>query len=229
MILVKDRVSHRVVRPLDAWATIQTGASTKRSIPVTITGEGGILLYMSEDETRDLPVGELQYDVVATVRRRTALAGGGWTSKTIPVATGILTVSDLNLVSSTGDSDYMEIRFKRGEDYRTSFSWTDANGALLTVVDAYMQAKNEHDHTVVDLRWFSSKPTESIVLALPATQRGYLAPYPEESLELHISDANSVPSGTYQFDLFVKGVEGDWVFLAGGALVVESSVSSRPT
>ena len=230
LVIVKDKRTHRIVKPLDAWATIQVSATVKKSIPLYITSEGGIMLYLTEEDTVDLPVGDLPYDVVAVINRRSALAGGGWTSVTVPVAAGILSVSAGDFVSSLQENDFMELRFKKGADYRISVSWRDSVGNLLAVNSAYMQAKNSTGATVVDLRWFSATPTESVIVAQPATQRGYLAPYSGESLELHISDKNSVPAGTYTFDLFAQGTSStDWVFLAGGNLVVEATVSANPT
>lgn len=217
LVVIKNRRTRRILKVEEARCMVQAGA-TKINIPVTITNEGGIMLRLEPDATWDLPNGELAFDVAAPVR-------GYW----MTVAQGTITVSTLDTVTPSGDAQDMEIRFKRGEDYRNSFAWSDTEGVIQTVTDAYMQAKDSTGTTVIDLRWFATKPNEAAVLALPAIQRGYLAPYPEESLELHISDANSVPAGTYSFDLFVKGVEGDWVFLAGGTIVVEASVSSRPT
>lgn len=228
LIVVKDRLTHRTMKTLDAWATVQTG-TTKRNIPVSIIPDGSIMLQLSADETLDLPDGELNFDVVAVVQRRSALAGGGWTSVTTPVASGTITVSTPSLVSTLKEAQVLEIRFKKGEDYRNSFTWTSSDGSVLQVVDAYMQAKNtETDTVVIDLRWFATKPSESTILGLPGAQRGYLAPFEGESLELHISDMNTVPAGSYPFDLFVKGESGDWTPLSEGFVVVEPSVSSKP-
>lgn len=228
LIVVKDRYTHRVIKAQDAWATLQTGSS-KKNIPVTIVSDGSIMLYFSAEETLDLPEGELNFDVVAVVQRRSALAGGGWTSVTTPVASGTITVSSPGLVSPLQEAQVLEIRFKKGEDYRNTFTWTSSDGSVLSVVDAYMQAKDTTTNTtVIDLRWYASTPLEATVIALPGAQRGYLAPYTGESLELHISDMNTVPAGTYPFDLFVKGASGDWTRLSEGYVVVEASVSSKP-
>lgn len=216
LVVVKNRRTRRVLKVESAQCYVQAGAS-KISIPVTITAEGGIMLRLEPDATFDLPEGELRFDIVAPVRDYQQV-----------VAQGTITVSALDTITPLGDAQVMEIRFKRGEDYRTSFSWTDSEGALLSVSNAYMQAKNASGTTVIDLRWFATAPNEAAILALPATQRGYLAPYSGESLEMHISELNSVSAGTYPFDLFVQGNDGDWVFLAGGTVVVEASVSSRP-
>lgn len=229
LVLVKDRRTHKVLMPTDAWATIKTSNNTKKSIPLYITTEGGIMLYLSAEETRELPEGELPYDVVAVLTQRSALAGGGWTSITTPVATGTITVTSVDLASSLGDSTYMEITAKKGADFRLTLSWLDSDGAVLTVTDAYMQAKTSAGVTVVDLRWFATTPDEATILAQTGPRRGYLAPFEGESLELHISDMNTVTPGTYPYDIFVKGsVNDDWVFLTGGNLIVESTISEKP-
>jgi hypothetical protein len=92
-----------------------------------------------------------------------------------------------------------------------------------------MQAKNGSGTTMVDLRWFSSVPSEATIAALPASRRGYLAPAAGATLELHISDTNTVAAGSYSFDLFVQDSAGDWDCLASGTLVVEASISAPPT
>ena len=100
LVVVKDRVTRRVVKPVQAWATVQTSPLLKADINVTITGEGSLMLYLDATETAALPLGELPYDVVAIVNRRSAIAGGGWTTITTPVASGVIVVSDEDLVSS---------------------------------------------------------------------------------------------------------------------------------
>ena len=76
------------------------------------------MMYLTAEETRELPEGDLPYDVVAVVPQRSALAGGGWTDITLPVAAGTINVTSVDLVSSLGDSTYMEITMKKGEDFR---------------------------------------------------------------------------------------------------------------
>lgn len=189
-------------------------------IPVSISREGGILLSMEPSQTLDFVAGVCNFDIIG-------LFDGYW----LPVAKGTIAVSDLNFISPLEDAQQMEIRFKKGEDYRNSFAWTDDNDSLITVTDAYMQAKDADGNTVIDLRWYAAKPTEETITGLAGARRGYLAPYANETLELHISETNTVPAGTYPFDLFVKvaGNDGDWKFLAGGTVVVEASVSVKPT
>lgn len=122
----------------------------------------------------------------------------------------------------------MEIRFKKGQDYRLVFAWKDNSGDLIGIQDAYMQAKNGDGSYALDIRWFNTAPSESTILNLPGSQRGYLAPIEDASIELHISDANTIAAGVYKYDIFVQEEGDDWVCLAGGALVVEESVSTRP-
>lgn len=99
LVVVKDRKTRRVVRPIEAWGTIKTGDNTTVAINVDITGEGSLMMSLDETETAALPLGELKFDVVATVNRRSALADGGWRHITTPVVAGTITVSDPDLVS----------------------------------------------------------------------------------------------------------------------------------
>lgn len=122
----------------------------------------------------------------------------------------------------------MELRMKQHEDFRKTFTWKDKNGTLQAVTNAYLQAKNTAGTTVLDLRWYSSTPSENTVVALPAAQRGYLAPKASVTLEMHISDKNSIPAGTHNFDLFVQDSAGDWERLAAGTISVDASVSTNP-
>lgn len=206
------------MRPADCRAYIQTGTSSKFEITTSITKEGGISLNLTGEETQDLPEGDLLYDVFATVD-----------GVQQPVAKGTLSVSGLDNITPLEDTQAMEIRYKQYTDYRRTFTWKDADGDVLTIQSAFMQAKNGTGTTMVDLRWFSSVPSESTISALPANRRGYLAPATGATLELHISDKNNVAAGTYSFDLFVQDSAGDWDCLASGTLVVEASISSPPT
>jgi hypothetical protein len=99
----------------------------------------------------------------------------------------------------------------------------------VTVQDAFMQAKDSDGANVLDLRWYATKPSEETVVALTGNRRGYIAPIAGATLELHVSDKNTVPAGIYPFDLFVKDSAGDWDCLASGTVVVEASVSVPPT
>lgn len=214
--MVKNRRTHRVVQVSQARCMVDLG-STKKSIPCEIVTGGGVYLRVEPSETLDFPVGEYPIDVVAPVRDYWQV-----------VAQGTLSVVGLDNVTPLQDGQQMEIRFKKGEDYRNTFSWFDSDGNVITVTDAYMQAKDSLGSTVLDLRWYATAPDEATIGGLTANRRGYLAPYTGETLELHISELNSIAAGTYDFDLFVKGSSGDWKFLSGGTVVVESSVSTRP-
>lgn len=230
LVVVKDRKTHRVVRPIEAWGAVKTGTNMTFPLNVEITGEGSLMLYLTEQETANLPLGELQFDVVATVNRRSALASGGWRHITTPVVAGTITVSDSGLVSDPALGAIMNvpIKFAKGEDYYTSLIWKDGDDNVLTVTDAYMQAKNDAGTTVLDIRWYQTPPNESAISALPGERRGYLTVLNDNSLELHISDLNSIPAGTYSYDLFVQGAANQWTRLVRGSVIIDPSVSVRP-
>jgi hypothetical protein len=219
LIIVKDRASHRVTKPTDASAYIKTGDITKTQITTEVTKENGIRLSLTAEETQDLPLGDLTYDVLATINGIQR-----------PVSKGIITVSALDSITPLEDTQDMEIRYKQYTDYRRTFTWKDAAGSVLTVQSAFMQAKTTSGTTVVDLRWYSSTPSEATVIALsPASKRGYLAPATGATLEMHISNANNVAAGSYKYDLFVQDAAGDWDCIVSGTLVVEEAVSTPPT
>jgi hypothetical protein len=217
ILIIKDRRTHWLFRPTDARAYIKTGDLTVAEITCTITTENGIKLSLTGEETQDLPLGDLQYDVLATVN-----------DVQQKITQGTINVSALDNITPLEDALAMEIRFKKYTDFRQAYTWKDSEGSVLSVTDAFMQAKNASGTTVIDLRWFSSIPDEATILALPAARRGYIAPKTGYTLELHISDANSVPSGSYAFDLFVKDSAGDWSSISQGQVVVESSTSVPP-
>jgi hypothetical protein len=223
LIAVKNKANHRRVKLSEPSAFIQVSSSHKKQITTTITTEGIIRLSLAKDETLDLPAGTYDYDVWANV----------YTNNTNyeykPVARGTIGVVNYDNVTPLEDTDFMEIRYKQRTDYRRTFTWKDADGVLIAVTDAFMQAKNSAGTTVIDLRWYNPAPNESTVIALtPASKRGYLAPASGGTLEMHISDKNDVAAGTYTFDLFVKDSAGDWDCLVQGALVVEAAISAPP-
>ena len=218
LIIVKDRRTHHLQRPTDARAYIKTGDITIAEITITLTTENGILLSLTAEETQDLPLGELDYDVLATV--------GGIQQ---PVSKGTISVSALDNITPLEDTQAMEIRYKQYTDYRRTFTWKDADGVVISVQSAFMQAKTATGTTVVDLRWYSTTPSENTVIALtPASKRGYLAPKTGATLELHISNTNNVAAGSYSYDLFVQDTAGDWDCLSSGTLIVEPAVSAPP-
>lgn len=224
LVIIKDRRSHRVVTPSAARAYIQTSTTSVMEVTTTVTGENGVKLSLTADQTKDLPTGELAYDVFATCR----LYGADIEKQ---VSKGLVNVSSTDRVTPEEDSKALELRYTQKTDFYRTFTWKDGDGAVQTVAGAYMQAKDASGNTVVDLRWYSSKPSEATVIALsPANTRGYLIAGEEldTTLDLHISDKNDVAAGTYSYDLFVQDSAGDWDVLAAGSLVVEAATSSNP-
>lgn len=218
LIILKDNYTHRVLKPTDASAFVKTGDTSKMELTTAITKENGILLSLTGEETQDLPIGDLVYDVLATI--------GGIQR---PVSRGTITVTALDTVTPLEEAQSMELRYKQRTDFRRTFTWKDAQGDIVSVTSAYMQAKNTSGATVLDLRWFASVPTEATIVALPADQRGYIAPATGATLEVHISNANTIAAGTYTYDLFVQNsVSGDWDVMVSGNLVVEPSISTPP-
>ena len=228
LIIVRDRVTHRIMKPTKAWGSIKTSTTGRTFFSTAITAEGGVLITLNSEETYDLPAGSLEFDVIATVPRVYPYAGTA-TEVTQPIAKGTITVEDLNNITPMEDTQAMEIRFKQRVDFRRTFTWRDSTDTIISVQNAYMQAKDSTGATVLDLRWYSTKPSEETVVALTANRRGYLAPIAGGTLEMHVSDKNTVPAGAYPFDMFVQDSAGDWDCLASGTVVVEASVSTYPT
>ena len=218
LLILKDRRTHSMLKPTDCRSFIKTGDLAKMEITTAITRENGIMLSLTAEETQDLPLGDLQYDVLATVKGIQR-----------PVVEGTISVTALDTVTPLEDSKAMEIRFKQHTDYRRTFTWKDADGVVISVQSAFMQAKTSTGTTVIDLRWYSTTPSEATVIGLtPANKRGYLAPATGATLELHISNTNNVAAGSYSFDLFVQDSAGDWDCISSGTLVVEAAVSAPP-
>lgn len=218
LIIVKNRYNRSVLKPTDARAYIKTGTTSKSEITASLTKENGISLSLSAEETQDLPLGDLQYDVLATIN-----------GVQRPVANGTITVTALDNITPLETAQSMEIRYRQRTDYRRTFTWKDAEGDIVNVQSAYMQAKDAEGNTVLDLRWFATVPNEATIIALSVEQRGYLAPATGATLEMHISNANTISTGTYDYDLFVQNsVSGDWDIMVSGSLVVESSISTPP-
>ena len=224
LVIIKDRRAHRVVTPSAARAYIQTSTTSVMEVTAAVTGENGVKLSLTAAQTKDLPAGELAYDVYATCK----LYG---TDVEKQVSKGLVNVSTEGRVTPEEDSKALELRYTQKTDFYRTFTWKDSDSNVQTVSSAYMQAKNASGTTVVDLRWYSSKPTEATVVALsPANTRGYLiaGETTGTTLDLHISDKNDVAAGTYTYDLFVQDSAGDWDMLAAGNLVVEAATSSNP-
>ena len=224
LILVKDRRSHRVVTPSAARAYIKTGSNSLLEVTTEVTGENGIQLSLTAAQTTDLPAGELAYDVWATCR----LYGADVEKQ---VSKGLVNVSTTDRITPEEDSKALELRYTQGTDFYRTFTWKNSDAEVQSVTGSYMQAKTSAGVTVLDLRWYSSVPTEATVIALsPANTRGYLiaGAVSGTTLDMHISDANDVAAGTYSYDLFVQDAAGDWDVLAAGSLVVEAATSSNP-
>lgn len=240
LVVVKDRATRRIIKPVDAWANIKTSDISIKEIDCYITPEGGILLRLSETATADLPVGELQFDVVAEHYKYQRLTYGSLTASynnegygdtvTRVVAKGTIKVEPLNNITPLEEADYMELRFNRYEDFYRNFTWTDDEGDLISIRGAYMQAKDTSGTTVLDIRWAEPELTESEMAALTNPyQRGYISPNVDGSITLHISNMNEVPSGSYRYDIFVQDSNNDWTVLVKGTVVVEETISVMPS
>lgn len=219
LVIIKNKYSHRLLYPANPRAYIKTGTFSKYEITTSITTENGILLSLTAEETQDLPVGDLEYDVVATIN-----------GVQRPLTSGTISVSALESITPLEDSQAMEIRFKKYTDFRQSYTWKDSAGTIITVTDAFMQAKSDTGTTVLDLRWYPTTPSEATIIGLtPSNKRGYISPKSGYTLEIHISDTNGIPAGSHKFDLFVKDAAGDWSCISSGTVVVEPAVSVPPT
>jgi len=228
LIIVKDRQSRRVVKPLDAWGSIRVGDVGRKDFNVTITNEGGIVIHLTQDDTIDLPLGELSFDVIAKMPRQSLFAGN--TVVTEKVATGTINVSALAPISPVEEKEFMELRMNQREDFYRTFTWRDDDGDLIVIQDAYMQAVNTTTGTpVIDLRWYSPAPNDGVLATFDGPQRGYITPNVDGSITVHVSHLNTVQYGTYYFDLFVQDSSGNWSILTKGAFVVEQSVSVMPS
>jgi len=226
--MVKDRRTRRVLKPLDAWGSIRVGDISRKDFNVVITPEGGIVLHLTQDDTIDLPLGELEFDVIAEMPRVSLFTGN--TTVTEKVATGIIEVSPLAPISPVEEKEFMELRMNQREDFYRTFTWKDDDGDLIVIQDAYMQAVNTTTGTaVIDLRWYSPAPNDGVLATFDGPQRGYITPNVDGSIVVHVSHLNTVASGTYYFDLFVQDASGNWSILTKGAFVVEQSVSVMPT
>ena len=203
LIIVKNKYNHALLKPTEARAFVKTGTTSKFEITTSITKENGVMLSMTAEETQDLPLGDLAYDVMVTIN-----------GVQRPVSGGTITVSALDTVTPLEDTQAMEIRYKQHTDFRRTFTWKDADGVLISVQNAYMQAVDSTGTSVVDLRWYSSVPNDTTIASLTGPRRGYLAPASGATMEMHISDLNTVPAGSFPFDLFVQDSSGDWDCLA---------------
>lgn len=238
LAIVRDRRTHRIIRPLECWGRIKTGPISVVPLTLSITSEGGILINLSGDQTKELPVGTLEFDIIAKYYKKQSLVYGSLTAYsygpagetiTNPVLKGTIEVEPLDTVTSLEEDSQVEIRFKEHTDFRSVYTWRESDGTVATIKNAILQAKDADGNIVLTLNWFATTPSENIVVNLPPTERGYLAPFDNATMELHISDTNSIVSGTYVYDILVQEQDDDWKPLSGGPMVVEPSVSTRPT
>lgn len=222
LICVKSKLTHYRVNVANPSAFIALTTTKKKQIQTSINSEGIIQLYLDSDETIDLPEGQLNYDVWADVTIGL--------NETVyqPVAKGTITVSSYSNVTPSEDVDEMEIRYKQRTDYRRVFTWKDDDGDILTVQNAYLQAENTSGNTVLDLRWYATAPSEATIAGLTGNRRGYIAPSTGATLEVHVSNLNTIAAGSYEFELFVQDALGDWDCLAQGNFVVEASIAEPP-
>lgn len=203
--------------PTRVKAQIQVNPESKKSITTEVTGAGEVLLSLTSSETQELPLGNLQYDVLAE-----------FNNVFYRVSRGYIMVESNDGVTDRNEAQAVELRMKQHEDFRKVFKWKDSTGTLQAATNAYLQARDSEDNLVLDLRWYSSTPSEATVVALPGDRRGYLAPKAGATLEMHISDKNTIPAGVHTFDLFVQDSAGDWERIAAGSISVDPSVSVNP-
>lgn len=227
LIVVKDRRTRRLLAVTEARGAVQTGDLTRKEFNITITNKGEILIALSEEDTRELPAGDLPFDIIATCTRMLYYPGQTATI-TQKVVSGTITVSENITITPSEDTQAMEIRFKQHVDFRRTFTWRDSTGTIISVQNAYMQAKDSNGNTVLDLRWYASVPSEATIIGLTGNRRGYIAPATGGTLEVHISDRNTIPAGSHSFDLFVQDSAGDWDCLASGTISVTAAVSANP-
>jgi hypothetical protein len=217
ILVIKSKSKHRLMVPTAVKAQIQSTATSKRKLNAEITGSGEILLSLTGAETSELPIGDLEYDVLAK-----------FNDTYYRVSAGVITVEANNTVTDGNEAQSMELRMTQNQDFRKTFTWKDSTGALQVVSNAYLQAVDANDVKTLDLRWYSTAPNEETIIALTANRRGYLAPKTGTTLEMHISDKNPIPAGSHTFDLFVQDSAGDWDRIASGTIVVDASVATNP-
>lgn len=215
LIMVKDSRTRRTRKVKSCRATMQLqGTTTQYSIPTDIGYEGGVSLKLSYYDSLALTPGTWDFDVVANFR--------GYDE---PVARGTIEVSALAPITSLESGTDMHIYYYTDTDYRKAFTWQDTDGTTLGVIDARMQAKDDQNNVVLDLKYFATPPNEGAIALLPGIERGYLSPLEGASLEMHISDQNSIAAGEYTFDLLAQEEGGDWGRLAEGTLTVQAVIT----
>lgn len=203
--------------PTAVKAQIQSTSTSKKKLNAELTGAGEILLSLTGAETAELPIGDLEYDVLAK-----------FNDTYYRVSAGVISVEANTTVTDGNEAQAMELRMSQYEDFRKTFTWKDKNGVLQAVTNAYLQAVDSDGTTTLDLRWYATTPSEVTIVGLAGNRRGYLAPKAGATLEMHISDKNTIPAGTHTFDLFVQDNAGDWERIASGSIVVDASVATNP-
>ena len=217
ILVVKSKQRHRLMVPTAVKAQIQSTATSKRKLTAEVTGSGEIMLSLTAAETAELPIGDLEYDVLAK-----------YDGTYYKISNGVIAVEANETVTDGNEAQAMELRMSQHEDFRKTFTWKDKDGVIQDVINAYLQAVDSAGDTTLDLRWYSSTPSEEVIVALAGNRRGYLAPKVGYTLEMHISDKNTIPAGTHTFDLFVQNVLGDWERISAGTIVVNAAVSTNP-
>lgn len=217
IVIIKSKSHHRLMVPTAVKAQIQSTSTSKKKLNAELTGAGEIMLSLTGAETAELPVGDLEYDVLAK-----------FNDTYYRVIAGVISVEANTTVTDGNEAQAMELRMSQHEDFRKTFTWKDKNGVLQAVTNAYLQAVDSDGTTTLDLRWYSSTPSESTIVALTGNRRGYLAPKSGATLEMHISDKNTIPAGNHTFDLFVQDSAGDWERISSGTIVVDASVATNP-
>lgn len=109
LLILKDRRTRRKRVPTEVAATVKIG-TTKYSIPVEVTSEGGVLLTMTPANTEWLSDGEYDWDMVATVSRSALLTSTPLTE--VLVVYGKLTVTtydNLTPMDSDGVTEALEV------------------------------------------------------------------------------------------------------------------------
>jgi hypothetical protein len=165
------------------------------------------------------------------------LTGGTWDFDIVgnfrgveePLVSGTVEVNSLlATITPLEGGPSMYITYDQFTDYRKVFTWFDDDGTtVLDVTDARLQAKDSGNTLVLDLKWFATAPDEPTIAGLPALERGYLSPTAADttSLEMHISNQNTIAAGIYTFDLLAKEEGGDWEKLGSGTLEVLASIT----
>jgi hypothetical protein len=236
----RTRRSVSVESPRAAMRPVGTTGFGAFPISASVRTDRSVQLDLTGDQTTDIPPGEYELEVVAVVRGVSTVTGYGTTGD--PIVTGYggpystaavpaliakttVTVEHPDRVTPLTGAQDMLITYAQLTDYKTNFSWLDANGNPITAKDGWFRAEDSTGVVVVDIGWFASIPDEVTIAALPADQRGYVAVY-DGGIQLHFSDKLVVAPGTYQFDMLVQSaVDDGWDKLASGTLVVERTIA----